>query len=288
MGKITLTTEKLDKIIKEAVTRVLSEGIDVYKDDMTVGFNPNHQNYINTNDPWKPKPIYNEINGNKIISIFERETSEDRNDGNPLIYALKGHKWKFKTPKYDIMALLRRFVAVTKELKDTYDVIITTPSSNSLNKEILYKVERLIPHSDSFADFFMKYTANEVYENFIDSDWLERTYSNENFQTKIHRQLYSAICKMNKPKSANGNDGIFSYKFIKPIILRNAILQTMKISDKYQDEFTYANRINGKKVLIIDDTVTSGKTLSDSAKAIMGMYDPKSITFLTLFSPLKK
>lgn len=288
MEKITLTENQLNSIIKEVVSRVINEGIDVNKDELTVGFNPNHQEYVDTNDPWNPKPIYNVINGNKIISIFERKSSEDYNDGNPLIYALKGHNWKFKNPKYDIMALLRRFVAVTKELKETYDVIITTPSSNRLNTEILHKVERIIPHSDAFGDFFMKYTANEVYENFIDNDWLERTYSNKEYRKTVNRKIYKAICDMNKPKSKKGNDGIFSYKFIKPTVLRNAILQTMRISNEYQDEFAYADRINGKKVLIIDDTVTSGNTLSDSAKAIMDMYDPKSITFLTLFSPLKK
>jgi hypothetical protein len=105
---------------------------------------------------------------------------------------------------------------------------------------------------------------------------------------KVHGMIYNAIRKMNQPKSRGGNDGVFSYKFIKPAILRNAILQSMKVSDNYANgEFEVADRINGKNALIIDDTVTSGKTLSDSAHAILEMYDPKSITFLTLFSPLK-
>lgn len=285
MGKkITLTTEELDRIIKEVASRVLKEGIDIDKDNLTVGFNPSHQNYINTNDPWNPIPIYNIVDGKKVISIFERKCSDDGSDGNPLIYALKGKKWKFKNPHFDIMSLLRRFVAVTKELKEEYDLIITTPSSNKLNTELLYKVERLIPHSDSFENFFVKYTADEVYKSFIDDEWLERTYSNKKYRKKIHSMIYRAICQMNLPTSKGGNDGIFSYKFIKPTILRQAILQSMSVSE----EFTEADRINGKNVLIIDDTVTSGKTLSDSAKAILQTYDPKSITFLTLFSPLTR
>lgn len=56
---------------------------------MTVGFNPNHQKYVNTNDPWEPYPIYNNIDGYKVISVFEREITDDKQDGNPLIYALK-------------------------------------------------------------------------------------------------------------------------------------------------------------------------------------------------------
>ena len=143
MGQITLSEEELTKIIKECINRIVDEGIDVDTEKMEVGFNPNHQEYVNTNDPWYPKPIYNTIDGKKIISIFERKTTEDGSDGNPLIYALKGNKWHFRNPHFDIMALLRRFVAVTKELKESYDLIITTPSSNSLNTEILYKVERV-------------------------------------------------------------------------------------------------------------------------------------------------
>lgn len=284
MGKFTLTEDELSNIIKECIHRILGEGIDVDKDKMEVGFNPNHQEYVNTNDPWNPKPIYNTIDGKKIISIFERKRTEDGSDGNPLIYALKGNKWHFRNPHFDVMSLLRRFVAVTKELKESYDLIITTPSSNSLNTEILYKVERLVPHSDSVENFFMKYSADEVYESFIDNDWLERNYANKKQRDKVHSMIYKAICKMNIPKASGGNDGVFSYKYIKPIVLREAILQSMKISD----EFKEADRINGKNVLIIDDTITSGKTLSDSAKAILEMYDPKSITFLTLFSPLSK
>lgn len=288
MKTITLSEDKINEIIKQTVMQIL-EGIDVDVNKLTVDFNPNHQNYINTNDPWKPKPIYNTIDGYNVISIFEREISEDGYDGNPLIYALKNHKWKFKNPHYDIMALLRRFVAVTKELNQTFDVIITTPSSNQLNNEILYKVERIIPHSNSFENFFMKYSVTEVYESFLDNDWLEKHYADERNRLKVHRMIYNAISQMNKPKTKGGNNGIFSYKFIKPTIPRNAILQTMSISPEYEtDEFKLADRINGKKILIIDDTVTTGKTLSDSAKAIMEMYDPKSITFLTLFSPLKK
>lgn len=282
MKTIQISEEKLNEIVKETVSQIL-EGIDVDKENLTVGFNPTHQDYIYTNDPWNPKPIYNMVRGYKVISVFSRKMSDDRLDGNPLIYALKGKDWQLKHPKYDIMALLRRFVAVTKELKEHYDVIITIPSSNALNTEILQKVKRLIPHSDAFSDFFQKYSANDVYERFLDSEWLSRTYANETDRKKMHRNIYKALDNMCKL-----NHGVFSYKFIKPVELRDAIKQSMGISDKYQDEFSYADRINGKNILIIDDTVTSGKTLSDSADAIMEMYDPKSITFLTLFSPLNK
>lgn len=235
-----ISEEDIDRVAKEVINRLIGEGIDVDKTKMVVGFNPNHQNYINTNDPWNPKPIYTNVRGYKVISIFSREMTNDRLDGNPLIYVLKGKDWQLKHPRYDILALLRRFVAVTKELNETFDTIITIPSSNSLNTEILHKIERIIPHENSFSDFFIKLTANDVYESFIDSEWLDRTYSDKDMRNKMHSRIYNALDRMCRSKSNGGNDGIFSYKFIKPIELRDAIKQSMRVSDEYQDEFSYA------------------------------------------------
>lgn len=296
MKKALINEAELRRIIREEIQKHLkiSEGIDIDKTAMTVAFNPNHQNYVDTNDPWNPKPIYNQVDGYKVISIFERKITDDKQDGNPLIYALKSlakgeqnPTWKFKDEHFDVLSLLRRFVAVTKELSEEFDIIITTPSSNPLNTEILHRIIRLIPHEQSFKEFFTKYTANEVYEDFINSEWLKQTYTDEARLRYMNNRIYQAICKMNLPKSKNGNDGIFSYKFLRPSELRNAIIQSMCVSDEFQDEITYGKIINNKKILVIDDTVTSGKTISDSAAAIKDIYDPASITFLTLFSPLQ-
>lgn len=46
MIKISLSEEKLNKIIKESVNRIVGEGIDVDKEKMEVGFNLNHQEYM--------------------------------------------------------------------------------------------------------------------------------------------------------------------------------------------------------------------------------------------------
>ena len=46
--------------------------------------------------------------------------------------------------------------------------------------------------------------------------------------------------------------------------------------------------INGKRILIIDDTISTGKTLLDSVNAIETSFVPKVIKILTLVSPLSK
>ena len=247
--------EIIRDLVKEEIKKLLSEGIDIK--DNTVAFNPSHQDNVDTNDPWNPKPIYNEVDGYRVISVFKRKMTDDKQDGNPLIYALKGKQWKFKHPQYDIMALLRRFVAVTKELNEKFDLIITTPSSNPLNNEILKRVVRILPHESYYENFFNKYTANEVYEEFIDSEWLNNTYQDEKLRNKMHSDIYKAICRMNLPKEQNGNDGVFSYKFLKPVELRNAILQSMYINEEFANEITFGEKINGKKVLVIDSDLVN-------------------------------
>lgn len=44
--------------------------------------------------------------------------------------------------------------------------------------------------------------------------------------------------------------------------------------------------INDKNILIIDDSITNGQTLREAYKIIAEGYEPKSITILTLMSPL--
>jgi phosphoribosylpyrophosphate synthetase len=173
---------------------------------------------------------------------------------------LKNKKWKFKNPRYDVMFLLRRLVAVTKELNEKFDVIITTPSASNLNNELLSKIERLIPHSKSYRNFFEKYSAKEVY------DELPNEYKKE---LRVYFQ-----------EMQRANDGMFSYKYI-PAKLRNKIGETIYTNK----ELKLADEINGKRILILDDTVTTGKTLSDSAKALMSTFTPASITFFTIMTP---
>lgn len=282
---IRLTESELRKMIYDGIKDAIDEGIDIDVDSTppTVAFNPNHQNYVNTNSPWNPRPFYNEVRGYKVISIFERTATSDRQDGNPLIWALKGKDWEFKNPHYDLMSLLRRFVAVTKELNETFDIIVTTPSKNSLNNEIFKRVLRLVPHKSSLVELFTKYEANWVYEHLIDTKWLEDKYKDEVVVSRMKKRIYRGILEMNQK-----NDGVFSYKYIKPNELRDAIVQSMYISDEYKDNLEYAEMINNKRMLILDDTVTSGKTISDSANALLDTFDPKDITFLTLFTPLNK
>jgi hypoxanthine-guanine phosphoribosyltransferase len=57
--------------------------------------------------------------------------------------------------------------------------------------------------------------------------------------------------------------------------------------DDYESEaIEYAPFINDKNILVLDDTIASGKTISEACKIIIESFTPKSITVITLFSKL--
>lgn len=55
-----------------------------------VRINFNHDNGVNTSI--KTNPVKYDVNNISIISIFSRLSNKDYQNGNPLIYALKGIK----------------------------------------------------------------------------------------------------------------------------------------------------------------------------------------------------
>ena len=72
---------------------------------------------------------------------------------------------------------------------------------------------------------------------------------------------------------------IFTYHYL-PMPYRKAIPQSAELGDICEDDVL----INDRDIAIIDDTLTTGKTLSDISELILGTYVPRSITFITLFS----
>ena len=74
--------------------------------------------------------------------------------------------------------------------------------------------------------------------------------------------------------------GVFVRHMVKDQEMRELLDLTMKLSDdKYAE---YANYINGHDVLIIDDTISHGQSISEMLNIIKTSYAPRSITVLTL------
>lgn len=256
----------------------LDEGIDIDRKTRTISFNPYHQNNVDTNDLLKPYLVYSEQKFGKVYSIFERKENKERTDGNPCVYAFKGiNGWKFKN-KSDRDELIRRIINASKLLSSKFDTLVMTPSTNSFNNEIFELVKKHTNFNSYINDMFYKLSASEVYDRYYDYDKLSKIIKDKHELQRVDSAISQALLDMMQ------GTNIFTYKLI-PSSYRKYIDSSLKVVDKV--ELKYKDQINDKKVLILDDTVSSGKTLSESAFALNATFSPKSITFLTVFSPLE-
>lgn len=233
------------------INQYIGEGIDIDFRNRMVKINLNHENGIDTSITNNPNIIT--LNGIKVISFFKRKKLKDNSgDGNPLIYALKGiNGWKIS--KFDIDLLYKQFLSIVTKINNKYDTIIKTPSNNELNNIFLDKLQKSIKCENTIESPFGK----------LEKDDVDTVRLNNGFSRM---------------------DKYFTFKHI-PVDLRKHIKKIY--NDNYiQDEIEDAIKINGKDILILDDTISSGSTISNMVETIEKLYDPKSITVITLFSKL--
>jgi hypothetical protein len=262
------------KIISE-YNRYLIEGIDIDNESKTVSFNSGHENNIDTSILLNP--TYDEINGIPIISIFKRKDNLDKTDGNPLIYALKNKRgWKFQNPQQDILNLLKQFIRISEKIKPEYEAIITVPSGNPLNTHFLHRLNKIIKAKVKVTDYLSKLNADDVWEDYVDWGRLKRDFSAEYEKTKAELLRYFK-------KMESENDNMFSFRYISNVKLRKYITKTMWVENP-EEQIKYAPFINDKNILILDDTISSGASISEMCKEIISSFTPKSITVITLFS----
>lgn len=243
----------------------LIEGIDIDNIKKVVRFNNSHEDNTNTSEYLNPS-IY-KIKDIDVISIFKRKQNTDKNDGNPLIHALKGN-YNWKIDDKSVFQLFKQFIKISKKIKDNYNTIISVQSSSSLNTNFLYRLNKIIKSETQITDIFNKLSASEILEKYIDTPNMSEKDANI-----IVNALRGMITK----------DNYFTYKEI-PINLRKYICQSCTIYGN--NMLKYSSNINGKDILILDDTISSGETISDNVKVIRDTFTPKSITVITLFSAL--
>ena len=105
---IVLNESNLRKIIREQLQIILSEGIDIPKNNQrTVSVTNKHQNYVDTNNYNQPYMFVDTQRGYTVYSVFQRqETKDGITDSNPLLNALKKRKgWEFANAKQDLTLL---------------------------------------------------------------------------------------------------------------------------------------------------------------------------------------
>ena len=271
--------EIIDRAVKEALDSCLNEGIDFDYESQTVSYNPSHENNVDTsieNNPTKDGAIVPGIN---VWSIFKRKRGL-RGDGNPLVYALKGEGWKFRS-EADKEAVERQFETIAEKFAQLYPIGVTIliPSGNALNQHIADVVMSKSKNAELIDGVICKLTTEEVDDIVLAQGSKFRQYYKDDFNGAYY-QLSKYLDLMDSERN-----GKFSRHLIKDSEMRNVLDLTLTASPDSFAEF--ANKINGKDILIIDDTISRGQSIQEACRIMQESYAPKSITVLTFLSRLQ-
>ena len=256
----------------------LNEGIDFDHETKTVSYNPSHEDNVDTsleNNPTVDDEIVPDV---KVWSIFKRKKGL-RGDGNPLIYALKGEGWSFRSEE-DRLAIDNQFELIAAKFVKMHPIGVTVliPSGSDLNRHIADKVLSKAKDGELIEGVICKMTTEEVDDIVLDFGSKFREYYKKDFKNAYYR-LAEYLEQME-----NKRYGTFCRHFIKDPEMRDVLDGTLKVS---KDRFAeFANKINGQHILIIDDTISRGQTIQSACKIMKDSYAPKSITVLTLLSRL--
>ena len=274
-----MLSNHLDETVRKVIRQVLNEGIDFDPATKTVSYNPSHEENVDTSIEHNPTMDGEIIPGIQVWSIFKRKRGL-RGDGNPLIYALKVEGWSFKS-EVDRLAIEKQFDTIATKFANMYKIGITVlmPSQNELNRRIADIVLSKSENSELIEGVICKLTTMEVDDIVLDFNSKFREYYKNNFNA-AYFQLGTFLDEMDKQKN-----GIFSRHLVKDNEMRDVLDFTFKVS---QDRFAeFANKINGQHILIIDDTISRGQSISEACNIIKESYAPKTITVLTLLSKLE-
>lgn len=288
----------INKLEEESI----NEGIDLSYglDGIKVSYNPKHNKGIDFSldkNPTLKNLAVPEIKIQKgivpVYSILQRtpmKTTVGSSDGNPLVYAFKnenGYSFKSdydkKTIQNAIDAILRKFAKNYFSAINGKVATIVCPSENSLNQIFAYafrkNAEAIGKNINIQEDYLVKYPVDDIRTEIIDnaSSDLNKWFMSLPPSTAARKRtiLDKALDKMDVE-----HNGVFAYHFIKDVDIRKHISSTMKLSSNVKN-------IDGEDVIVLDDTMSQGKTVSEACQLLCGSYLPKSIVALTLFSPLK-
>lgn len=283
MKKITEYTKDnnlnqiMDEIVEKKIDTTFNEGIDF--DTETVAYNSSHENYVDISIENNPTIDGEIVPGVQVWSMFKRKKGETQEDGNPLVCALKGEGWTFRSEE-DREAIEKQLDLIASKFVSMYQKGITVliPIGNEFNKHIADVVLSKSENGELIEGVICKLTTEEVNDIVLDFNSKFREHYKDNFNSAYYR-LDRFLDQMDKQLK-----GTFSRHLIKDPEMRDVLDFTLTVSEDIYAEF--ANKINGQNILIIDDTIGSGQSIKEACRIMMESYAPKSITVLTLSSKL--
>lgn len=235
-------------------------GIDVCANRF-VSYNKNHNRGINSSP--SSNPTYHTLGTLKVANVFSRNNRLYRDDGNPLIYALKGLK-HFKISRSEI----RRFrpdylISIDKVVNQLgkVDAIVVPPSSS----KIAWYVGRSIQIRTQAA-----------------------LYSNVFRKKKVSSYLNLQLSQVAKKHQADVKKQLSTWKKIP-----NAEISLKKIPKKIRHYFpplellpTFnISHLKGN-IIVVDDLFASGTTLT-CAQSVLGSHSINVTGGVCLLGELK-
>ena len=276
--------KSLQQILKESYNNsnanefdnYIVEGLNININDKTVSLTDTHNKGIDFS--LINNPVYDTHKEFNVISIFKRTQLADTNnvqrDGNPFIYALKNKNgWKFKITDEEIHKYIRRFLEICKKIKSKYDTIIITPSSSNINEKFMKVISKQVDADKVINEYFVKLSKEEIIDDdLIDKEQLRKDYGNS--YERVLAEINRSFRRM-KGKSFEAKKKI-----------KKEYLKYIKYISTNNDE-NLRQYIDNKDILLLDDTISSGETISQCIDGILSNFIPKSITIITLLSKLK-
>jgi hypothetical protein len=275
MKKIRISQQNLLNIIRENIQRVLEEGIDFDEEDFTVSYSPNHENNVETSELTNPTKVTKYGDNVEVWSIFKRK-SGNINDGNPLVYALKGEGgWHFKTNK-DRNAIYSQIEKIAEKFFSTHssNVTVILPSEGELNSMFANIIKSYNKNSIFIDDLMLKMSVEEVRRLILEPN----SHFREVFNTSMLFRRALAEFDMYTKKMGDK----YRTHLMRNRDIRTIVEQTIRIN--YPQVAQYFDSINNKNVLVIDDNIGRGSSIKVAIKELQKYFSPNSITFLTLFS----
>lgn len=252
------------------------EGININSNDKTISLTDEHDKGVDFS--LVNNPVYDKYKDFDVISIFKRSKLVDdtniERDGNPFIYALKEKKgWTFDITNDEIFRYIKRFLEICKKINNTYDTIVITPSSTNINERFMKVISKQVQVENIVREFLVKIKKEEIIDdNLIDKEQITKDYPNNYNEviTKISRSF-------RRMEGADFEAKHMDKKYLKYV--------------KYigvNNDLNIRPMIDGKDILVLDDTISSGTTVSQCIDGITSNFTPKSITIVTLLSKLKE
>lgn len=191
------------------------------------------------------------------------------------------NKNNLRDDEKDRLAIEYQFDTIASKFTAFYPIGVTIlmPSGSDLNRHIADVVMSKSKDAELIEGVICKMTTEEIDDIVLDFNSKFREAYKDDFTAKYY-ELGGYLDLMDKERN-----GYFSRHLVKNNQMRNILDTTLKLSEDRFAEF--ANKINGRDILIIDDTISRGQSIREICHILRESYAPKSITVLTLLSRLQ-